>query len=115
MRFVSLNRGVLYDERRCWPSHQCTGDAEWQRPTWSAGVSGWETGDDGPAAVAGKLLDDGFRCRAPVGLVAPAHLSNHEPGAPGERPGEPQLHQEPMETVRPLVHVLEKQDRADRR
>src|SRR3954471_11224599 len=113
MCFVSLNRGVLYDERRCWPSLQCTGDAEWQRPTWSAGVSGREPADDRPAAVGGKLLDDGLRRRAPVRLVASAHLPEHEAGPPGEHPGELQLHQEPMQPVRPLVHILEKQDRAD--
>src|SRR3954471_992668 len=110
MRFVSLNRGVLYDERRCWPSLQCTGDAEWQRPTWSAGVSGWESGDDRPAAVTRELLDDGLRRRAYARLVASAHSAKYEARAPGEAPGEPQLHQQPMEPVRPLVHVFEKQD-----
>ena len=56
-----------------------------------------------------QALDDVTHGHDVTGFDAAAHLAEHQRLRPGERAALGQLRQHPIDPVRPLVHVLEKQ------
>src|SRR5215216_6221834 len=114
MRFLSDNGRFLNGHGRMRAGGDADLDAERQRPARSRRVPRREPEDDWAGEVAHQALNDIAGGDLVTRLVAAAHFPEHHRRRAAENAAERELGQHAVETIRALVHVLEKQHAAGR-
>src|SRR5215218_5330267 len=114
MRLLSDNGRFLNGHGRMRTGGDADLDAERQRPARSRRVPRREPEDDWTGKVAHQALNDIAGGDLVTRLVAAAHFPEHQRRRTSENAAECKLGQHAIETIRALVHVLEKQHAACR-